>query len=224
MRSEADNVDVKALIRSLPGLDAINDPTWSNALDAATIVRIPDGSSLNVCSNDVDYVSLVVCGALKVRARSDDGRIFSMYRVRPGEICMLSMAFMYSHERLFADIGTEGEVLLLRIPGPHFERLLVQSPGFRTHLMSSMSSYVVKLLHLVEEVTFERLQTRILMHLDDVLKASGSCTIRVTHQELAHELGSTREVVSRLLKSMEKAGTIELGRGTITLRTDATAP
>jgi len=222
MRADAGITDVKGLIRSLPGLDAINDPAWSNAVDAATVVRIPDNSSLNVCSNDVDYVTVVLSGALKVRARSDDGRIFSMYRVRPGEICMLSMAFMYSHERLFADVGTEGDVLLLRIPGPHFERLLVQSPGFRTHLLTSMSGYVVKLLHLVEEVTFERLQTRIVMHLEDVLKASGSNTIRVTHQELAHELGSTREVVSRLLKSMEKAGTIDLGRGTITLRKEST--
>ena len=222
MRTEVETFDAKRLIQSIPGLRDIDDGAWLQAVQEASVARIADGTSMTMCSDDVDYFTKVLTGQLKVRARSDDGRIFSMYRVRPGEICMLSMAFMYSHERLFADIGTEGEVLLLRIPGPHFERLLVQSPGFRTHMLASMSGYVVKLLHLVEEVTFERLQTRIVLHLEDVLKASGSNTIRVTHQELAHELGSTREVVSRLLKTMEKSGTIELGRGTITLRTEKT--
>lgn len=219
MRDEVETFNAKQLVRSTPGLSQISDPAWLAAVEAAHVMRLPDGASMSMCSDDVEHFGLVLSGSLKVRARSDDGRIFSMYRVRSGEMCMLSLAFMSARKRLFADVAGDGDVLVLRVPAVHFERLLTQSQGFRAFVMGSMSSYVIKMLSLVEEVTFERLQTRIERHLEDVVRASGSTSIRVTHQELAHELGSTREVISRLLKTMEKAGHIELGRGTINLLT-----
>lgn len=217
MRDEVETFDAKQLARSTPGLAQISDPAWLEAIEAAHVMRLPDGASMTMCSDEVEHFGLVLAGNLKVRARSDDGRIFSIYRVRPGEMCMLSLAFMSARNRLYADVVGEGDVLVLRIPAPHFERLLTHSPGFRAFLLNSMSGYVIKMLSLVEEVTFERLQTRIERHLEDVVRASGSTSIRITHQDLAHELGSTREVISRLLKTMEKAGQIEMGRGTINL-------
>lgn len=224
MRDEVETFNAKQLVRSTPGLAAITDPTWAAAIEAASVMRLPDGASITMCSDDVDHFTLVLSGNLKIRARSDDGRIFSMYRVRAGEMCMLSLAFMSARTRLYADVATEGDALVLRVPSAHLERLLMQSPGFRAYMMNSMSGYVVKMLSLIEEVTFERLQTRIERHLEDVVRASGSTSIRVTHQELAHELGSTREVISRLLKSMEKSGSIALGRGTISLLAPLAAP
>lgn len=217
MRTEVETFDAKRLIQTIPGLREINDETWQQAVHAASVARIPEGTSMTMCSDDVDHFTMVLSGQLKVRARSDDGRIFSMYRVRTGEICMLSVAFMAARERLYADVATEGEVTLLRIPAPHFEQLLTRSQGFRSFITGSFSSYVLRMLSLVEEVTFNRLQTRIEAHLADVARASGLMTVKITHQELAHELGSTREVISRILKSMEKAGAISLGRGNITL-------
>ncbi|PIQ36696.1 MAG: hypothetical protein COW59_11260 [Lysobacterales bacterium CG17_big_fil_post_rev_8_21_14_2_50_64_11] len=217
MRDEVETFNAKQLARSTPGLAQISDPAWLAAIEAAHVMRLPDGASMTLCSDEVDHFGIVLEGSLKVRARSDDGRIFSIYRVRPGEMCMLSLAFMSARNRVYADVAGEGDVQVLRIPSIHFERLLTLSPGFREFVMGSMSGYVIKMLSLVEEVTFERLQTRIERHLEDVVRASGSNQIRVTHQELAHELGSTREVISRLLKTMEKAGNIDLGRGTIKL-------
>lgn len=217
MKADAYMQDVRTLIQSLPCLAMIEGPEWEQAVAAANAFRIADARALNFCSVDVDYVSIVLKGSMKVQARSDDGRIFSMYRVREGEICGLSMAFLHSKERLFADVCTDGPAVILQIPEAHFDVLLIQSPSFRRYLMSSMSGYVMKLLGLIEEVTFSSLQTRILHRLEDIAKANDSRTIYVTHQELAQEFGSIREVVSRLLKDMENHGIIRMGRGTITL-------
>src|SRR3546814_7273545 len=64
----------KQLVRSTPGLAAITDPTWAAAIEAASVMRLPDGASITMCSDDVDHFTLVLSGNLKIRARSDDGR------------------------------------------------------------------------------------------------------------------------------------------------------
>lgn len=217
MRAEVEACDAERLIQKIPGLREIDDEAWLQAVQAGSLARLAAGCSLTLCSTDVDHFTIVLCGQMKVRARSDDGRIISMYPVRAGDMCMLSIAFMAARERMYADVATESEVILLRIPSPHFENLLAQSQGFRSFMTRCLSGYVLRMLDLVEEVTFQRLQTRIEKHLADVARASGLMTVKITHQELAHELGSTREVISRILKTMEKEGAISLGRGSITL-------
>src|SRR3546814_1959755 len=99
---------------------------------------------------------LVLSEKLIIRACSYVCHIFSMYLVRAGERCMLALAFMSTGTRLYADVATEGDALVLRVPSAHLVRLLMHSPGFRAYMMNSMSGYVVKMLSLVEEVTFER--------------------------------------------------------------------
>src|SRR3546814_14194141 len=96
----------KQLVRSTPGLAAITDPTWAAAIEAASVMRLPDGASITMCSDDVDHFTLVLSGNLKIRARSDDGRIFSMYRLRAGEMCMLSLAFISPPPRPSPDFPT----------------------------------------------------------------------------------------------------------------------
>src|SRR3546814_18207987 len=108
MRDEVETFNAKQLVRSTPGLAAITDPTWAAAIEAASVMRLPDGASITMCSDDVDHFTLVLSGNLKIRARSDDGRIFSMYRVRAGDMGMLSHAFLHPRTPLSAAFATHG--------------------------------------------------------------------------------------------------------------------
>lgn len=221
MNNATDLTQARDLIRGLPGLNAIQEPAWQQAVQSSMLMRMPAGCTFSVCSEDVDAVTVVLEGSIKVRAHSEDGREFSIYRINPGEVCMLSIAFMHAQGRLHAEMSVERDATVMQIPKEQFERLMGQSPTFRSYLMQVMSGYVVKLLDLIEEVHFDDLQTRILSHITDLQRTSGVDVIDTTHQALANELGSSREVVSRILKNLERQGKLKLGRGNITVQKTA---
>lgn len=216
MRSGGE-VDVRALIAGLRGLSELEGPVWKEALAASIIVHERAGADLGALRDKGGHLALVLQGSIMVRVVSEDGRIFNVLHVREGEMCLLSLAVMLGNFPLASDVITEEETVILRVPRTHVERLLAASAPFRQYLMTSMSSCFVKMLDLVEEVAFDRLHTRIANHLEARFRRSGRRTLPLTHQELAYELGSSREVVSRLLKALERSGRIRLGRGRITL-------
>lgn len=213
----ASDVDIGGLLRTLPSLATITGPEWQRALAAATLVQAPDGSEMAINPNRLDHFTLVLQGALKVRIQSEDGRIFSLLRTRAGEVCPVSLACMRTNQVLISSVLADGEVIALRIPGAHLDRLMSQSAEFRGFIMTTLADCFRKLRDALEETAFGHLGKRIEGQLRERCRESGSRVLRVTHQDLAHDLGSTREVISRLLKHMEHDGRIRLGRGSITL-------
>lgn len=218
MNSMTELAQARELIRQSPALHSIQDPVWQQAVQNSVLMRMPAGCTFNVCSDDVEAVAVVLEGSIKVRAHSEDGREFSIYRINPGELCMLSVAFMHATGRLHAEMSVDRDATVMQIPQEQFEKLVAQSPTFRGYMMQMMSGYVVKLLDVIEEAHFDDLQTRILSHIAELQRLSGLDAIDTTHQQLANELGSSREVISRILKTLERQGVLRLGRGTITLQ------
>jgi CRP/FNR family transcriptional regulator, anaerobic regulatory protein len=209
---------IKALLQRYPRLQSICEPEWDAALLDATLERIPRSTSFSGCRESFgDRFAVVLEGAIKVRCVSQDGRTLSIYRVKGGELCMLSLAALHLQGRVVMEMSTVGEVLLLKIPMRHFARLLSHSALFRAYLMSSMFEHMAILINRIEETTFSCLQSRILRHLQEAQVNSGCSLIPMSHQELADELGSTREAISRVLKEMERCGLVKLGRRTISL-------
>lgn len=217
MKIDLDIPEIRQLCRSLPGLVQVQGKDWESALSTAKVLRAAAETPLTFYSTDVDTVNIILRGSMKVRAHSEDGRAFSLYRVSAGEICMLSLAFVYTQQRLLAEVHAESDLLILQIARPEFELLLVRCADFRDFAMAALSGYVIKLLTLVEQARFGKLQTRVLDTLQSLGRSTGSAAIAITHQALADELGSSREVISRLLKTLEHEGAVRLGRGTITL-------
>lgn len=209
---------VKALLQRHPRLQSICGPEWDDALLDATLERIPRSTSFPGCRDVLgDRFAVVLEGAVKVRSVSADGRTLGIYRVKGGELCMLSLAATHWQGRIVMEMTSVGEVLLLKIPMRHFARLLSHSALFRAYLMSSMFEHMATLIGRIEETTFSCLQSRILRHLQEAQANSGCSLIPISHQELADELGSTREAISRVLKEMERCGLVKLGRRTISL-------
>lgn len=210
-------VRIDRLLRSLPSLAPLSGPWWQSALVAAHVVQACDGDEFSEDIVCLDHATLMLQGSLRIRIRADDGRVFSLYRVHAGELCALSIACMRENRLLVSHIEAEGCVVALRLPREKLNALISHSPEFRELLMSSMTIGVQRLLDVIQETAFEHLDQRIQRRLREKYYDSDNHVLYLTHQELADELGTTRVVVSRLLKQLENQGQLKLARGSIML-------
>lgn len=157
---------------------------------------------------------LILAGSLRVFQRGANGREVELYRVKAGESCMLSLACLLGEVSYTATAVAEAPLEMVRLPPEAFAVLLDESPEFRRHVFAEFGARLGALLQLVEAVVFRQLDQRLAAR----LLARGGEPLKVTHQMLADELGSVREIVSRLLRSFEERGWIELARERIVIR------
>ena len=150
---------------------------------------------------------LVLSGSVKVLQRYPNGREMPLYRVYPGESCLLSGSCLLGHSDYTATGIAETDVELLILPPEDFHALIASDEPFRRHVFSLFGERLAILLSLVEAIAYQKLDQR----LAALLLAKGD-PIKATHQALADELGSVREIVSRLLRVFEDRGWVDLAR------------
>ncbi|MHB1359618.1 MAG: Crp/Fnr family transcriptional regulator [Rhodocyclaceae bacterium] len=149
---------------------------------------------------------LVLSGAIRVAKLAANGRELPLYRVLPGESCIITSSCLLGHADYNARGVAEGDTTLLLLPRQLFDDLLAQT-AFRDFVFKLFSERIVELMQLIEEVAFRKLDQR----LANLLLGKGR-QLHTTHQQLADELGSVREMVSRLLKGFADQGLVRLGR------------
>lgn len=198
-----------------PELAKISEPEWLDILQAADYMQVPAGSVLldqdDVCSG---YVMLL-SGNVRVFQYAPDGRELTLYRLSPGDTCVMSLNSIL-HSRQFGAVAkTESDVSALVLTPVQFFQALTASEKFRLHIMTGMSDRYCDMLTVVEDTAFKRLDIRLACCLGRLFEKAQSDSLSITHQELARELGTTREVVSRALKEMERQQCIRLSRGSI---------
>ena len=150
---------------------------------------------------------LVLSGTVKVLQRYPNGRELPLYRVRPGESCLLSGSCLLGHSDYTASGIAETDVELLSLPATDFHALIASDEAFRHHVVNLFGERLATLLSLVEAIAYQKLDQR----LAALLLAKGD-PVNATHQVLADELGSVREIVSRLLRSFEDRGWVDVAR------------
>jgi CRP/FNR family transcriptional regulator len=153
----------------------------------------------------------VLEGAIRVVKLSASGRELPLYRVLAGESCIISSSCLLGHADYNARGVSEGSTTLALLPRPLFEEMLGES-AFRDFVFALFSERIAELMQLVEEVAFRKLDQR----LASLLLGKGR-VVHATHQQLADELGSVREMVSRLLKGFAEQGLVRLGREQVEL-------
>jgi len=158
---------------------------------------------------------LVLQGSVKVLTRALNGREIVLYRLGAGDSCVLTTACLFGKGRYPAEGVTESDVTALTLPADVFHQALQDSGAFREFVFQSFTTHLASVIALVEEVAFGRLDSRLARHL--LQQCDAELIVITTHQALATELGSSREVVSRLLKELEIQGKLELQRGSIRL-------
>jgi len=161
---------------------------------------------------------LVIEGSIKVLARGESGREIVLYRVQRGGSCVLTTSCLLSHSHYPAEGITETPVRALAIPAESFHQGLAKSEDFRRFVFEAYGQRLAEVIALVEEISFGQINQRLARYL---LQHASENTLAITHQGLATELGSAREVISRQLKDFEQRGWIEQQRGQIILRNPA---
>lgn len=204
----------------LPELEKTADDIVCQLFDNSLVVTLEKDSTVfhqgDACSN---YL-IILDGKVKVFTRAENGREILLYRLFTGDSCVLTTSCLFGNKNYPAEGKTETAVTALAIPVTQFNEALQQSTTFREMVFSAFSSHLSELITLVEEVAFGKVDVRlaklILSQCDD------ENTLTSTHQNIATELGSAREVISRQLKELESKGYIIINRGSINI-IDSTA-
>lgn len=186
-------------------------------LGALQLRQAPAGTVMFDAHQPCSGFPLLLEGRVRVSKMAPNGREIVLYRVEPGEGCILSGGCLLGHSDYSARGIAEQDVTLLSIPPLLFQELVVSFPAFREFVFGMYGARLAEVMELVEEVAFRKLDAR----LAQLLIHQGPVLTR-TQQGLADELGSVREVVSRVLRSFEERGWIRLERERITV-TDARA-
>lgn len=192
--------------------DILSDTLRKEALKTARVMRFPPGQVLFSAGQKCELLPLVVGGRVKVQMTGVSGHSIVLYRLEADELCPLSIGCLMTGRAYRAEAVVEEEAEAVMISRRLFDRLMEQSAAFRLGIMESYGRRLDELMLLVEEVAFRRMDQRLEEWL---LERSERGPIVITHQELAIELGTAREVVSRLLKELERRDLVRLARGRI---------
>lgn len=197
-------------------LDTLNDSLRKDTLAGISTTRFPPGQVLFSAGEHCRGLPLVLGGSIKVQMTGLSGHSIVLYRMGSDDICTLSIGCLMTGRSYRAEAIVEEETEAAIIPRGLFDRLMDQSAEFRLGIMESYGRRLDDLMLLVEEVAFHRMDERLEEWLQ-ARAAQGQRTLTITHQELATELGTAREVISRLLKELERRGQVGLARGKIEL-------
>lgn len=198
-----------------PALAAARDPALQRLVAAAPLQQVPAGVTVFRAGDACERFLMVLEGSVRVQKLAENGREIVLYRVAAGETCVLTTSCLLAGERYPAEGVTESPVTVAALPLARFREALAHSEAFRRFVFNSFGERMAELMTLVEAIAFGRLDNRLAQRLL-ALGQSGS-RVTITHQQLAAELGSAREVISRLLKEWERQGWIALERGEIVL-------
>ena len=200
------------LARRFPLFSDLPPALLDELVAGAQEVRAPAGTVLFDERQPCGGFPLVLEGDIRVTKAAPNGRGILLYRVGPGEGCILSGGCLLGNSSYSASGVAETDVLLLRIPPPLFQKLMMHSEPFRRFVFGMYGERLGEVMELVEAVAFQKLDAR----LAQLLIRRGP-VLQATHQSLADELGSVREIVSRLLRSFEERGWVRLERERVTL-------
>ena len=180
---------------------------------AATLARFPARKRLLLEGEHPQTLALLVSGAVRVFKTGRTGREITLYRISAGETCILSVNAILTRQPIAAAATVEQRVEAATIPADVLRDWVQRHAVWRQFVFGLISQRLMKVLNLVEDVVFRRMDARVAALLLERGRAQNP--LRITHQEIAAELGTSREVISRLLEDLVGAGTLRSTRGRI---------
>jgi CRP/FNR family transcriptional regulator len=199
-------------LSKFPGLCDADDELRRALAEKGQVINAPAGARVFQPGTECGQYLFLVDGTVRVQMVAENGREIVLYRVSGGETCVMTTACLLAHENYGAEGMAETDITAVAISNTTVRSLLGASESFRDFVFSAYGERLADLMVLVEEVAFRRLDLRLA---DFLVKNQDDGTIETTHQALAVELGSVREVVSRVLKEFERRGWVKLARGRI---------
>ena len=193
-----------------PALADSADSAIEELFDRCRTAKIAAGQPIFHAGDSCDNYLLLLEGEIRVQLTSASGREVTLYRIRPGGSCILTTSCLLGNDHYPAAAVAESEVTAALVASADFKTALRDSDTFREFVFDGFARRLSHVIERIEEIAFTSIDSRLAAAL-----LSAATTKRITHQQLAVEIGTAREVVSRHLKHFESRGWVGLGRGKV---------
>jgi CRP/FNR family transcriptional regulator, anaerobic regulatory protein len=208
-----DSSQFKRIAQSLPILEQADSSFVREFQREAFFARIPAGRDVFLEGDRVEAIALLISGVVRVYKVGETGREITLYRFGNGSSCILTANAILSQNTFPAIATVEEDAEAVMIPADSFRDWVRRYDLWREFVFDLLSQRLSTVMAIVEEVAFRRMDSRVASLLWKQGKIQNP--LRITHQEIAAELGSSREVISRLIEDFVSMGSIRSGRGTI---------
>ncbi len=197
-------------------------PTLSNefleVLDAeADLASFQRGEIIMHAGSYIRNTVLVLSGFLKIYREDQDGNEFFLYYLRPGQACAISLICASKAEKSEITAKVIEDTELLLVPFGIIEKWMLKYPSWNQFVLDTYRTRFEEVLHVIDNIAFHSMDERLEFYLKRHYEQYQENDIHITHQTIANELSTSREVISRLLKKMEQRGMIQLHRNHIQL-------
>lgn len=208
-----DKDQYERIARALPLLRGASPQLIRDFQQAAFFARIPAGQDVFLEGDRVDAIALLISGVVRVYKIGESGREITLYRFGNGQSCILTANAILSRQTFPALATVERDAEAIMVPAEVFRAWIARYEPWRDFVFELLSRRLASVIEVVDEVAFRRMDGRVASLLLDRLQQTNP--IHLTHQEIAAELGTSREVISRLLEDFTERGLIQLARGQI---------
>lgn len=208
-----DSEQLERITRSIPFLQDADLELLQDFQQHAFLARIPTGKDIFLEGDQVEALALLISGVVRVYNIGATGREITLYRFGLGDSCILSANAIFNQQNFPAIATVEEEAVAVMIPSDIFRDWVNRHALWRNFIINLLSQRLSSLMAVIDEVAFQRMDTRIAALL--VTRARFENPIHITHQEIASELGSSREVISRILEDFKRQGMIKTFRGIV---------
>lgn len=207
----ANRILITRWLNAFPELAELEPEAKSELLGATQFNRLREGDIAYYQGQTCQNYVMCIEGQTRIFKTSESGREIMLYQVGPGETCVLTTSCLIAGNPFPAESTAQADVLLAALPANVFHRLMISSPKFRHYVLGNYGDLLSSLIMLVDEVAFASLDLRLARRI--LAEADG--IVSKTHQQLALDLGSVREVISRYLSEWERMGWVRSSRGSI---------
>jgi CRP/FNR family transcriptional regulator len=208
-----DQTDLGRIVQALPILGRASHEQLHAFQERGFLARIPAGRDVFVEGQEVGAIPVLISGTVRVYQIGETGREVTLYRFRPGESCVLTANAILTRQSFPAVATVEEEAEAVMIPAQTFREWVAHHDLWRGFFFDLVAQRLASVMSVVDEVAFRRLDQRVAALLTSLAREGNP--IPITHQEIAAELGSAREAVSRVLEDLEAKGQINLTRAWI---------
>ncbi len=193
----------------------LEKPLIDEIFTVGRLKKVRQGQEVISPLDSTNEIPIVMEGTLKVMRKDDKGNEAFLYFLEGGETCAMSITCCIEGKKSAFHVVAEEDSTLWMIPISYLDRWLVKYGSFRKFVFESYQTRFDELLNTIDSVMFSKMDERIYKYLLDKKQATGSYVIEKTHEQIARELNSSRVVISRLLKQLEREGKIEQHRNRI---------
>lgn len=209
---------IELLSKQIPFWKMLKENEKKIIIESCIIKKFKKGSIIHTGENDCLGLLIVLDGVIRVNVLSEDGREITLYKIKNNQCCVLSASCIISQITFDTEIVVEKDCEVIILNPSIFSKIMEDNILIRCHIYELIIERFSEVMWIMQEILFLKMDKRIALFLVNKYNETGSLTIKITHEQVGKELGTAREVVTRMLKKFETDGLVELKRGYIEIK------